>query len=87
MFAAIDPETGLKKRKNSGKVLLHFGFEDTVVNHLLLLKEMDIDNRNHNHKLERKIDKSMLSRRAFTVQVMHNLECLILNFTDPNLIP
>lgn len=81
MFAVIHPETAAR----NNKALLQCGFEDTVVNHLLLLKELDCGKK-HNHKMARKIDNGKLSRRAFTVQVMHNMECLILNFTDLDII-
>ena len=42
------------------------GFEDSVINHLLLIK--DIDEHKYTHEdIERKVDRSLLSRRAFTV--------------------
>jgi hypothetical protein len=37
MFAAIYPELAEETGNDKEKVLLHFGFEDTVLNHLLLL--------------------------------------------------
>ena len=66
MFAVIDPKLSARKGKSHEKMFYHCGFEDTVVNHLFLIKELEM-NKNENKKLENKIDSSMLSRRAFTV--------------------
>jgi hypothetical protein len=39
IFAIIDPELREQLNVNT-KVLMYMGFEDTVVNHLLLIKDM-----------------------------------------------
>ena len=83
MFALIDPQmiedNANLNKKTKGKILQHCGYEDTVVNHILLLKSANV-NKLEQVDLERIADKSMLSRRAFTVQCIFNMEILTLGF-------
>lgn len=75
MFAIMDPKRYEEneekyqklKVKQQNKILQHCGFEDTVVNHLLLLRELQ-EEKMQKKTMERREDKSMLSRRLFTVQ-------------------
>ena len=53
------------------------GFEDTVVNHILLMKDL-AENTIKRKDIERRVDRSLLSRRAFTVQCICNMETLTL---------
>jgi hypothetical protein len=57
------------------------GFEDSVINHLLLIKDID-EKIISSLDIEKRADKSYLSRRAFTVQCLNNMECLSLSFAD-----
>jgi len=70
----------------SEKILYHCGFEDTVLRHLMLIK--DIDDLPDDSRAERKvlIEKANFSRRLFTVQCIHNMECLVLTFKDIQVI-
>ena len=89
MFALIHPElcvsqteklgSDLPKNAAKSKILQHCGFEDTIVNHVLLLRSATI-NKLEQADLERIADKSMLSRRAFNVQCIENMELLSLSF-------
>lgn len=59
----------------------HFGFEDTVINHLLLIK--DVKSNNYDAaELERRSQTSVLSKRFFTVHGIDNIESLSLTFSD-----
>lgn len=61
------------------------GFEDTVINHILLIKDVS-DQKIKQDDVERHVDKSLLSRRAFTVQCISNMECLSLTYTNIDVI-
>ena len=60
---------------------MHMGFEDTVINHLLVIKDIS-EKKITRVDIERRADKSYLSRRAFSVQCINNMECLCLNYND-----
>ena len=60
-------------------VLWHCGFEDSVVNHLLLLKYAK-EKKFTQEEVEKTVDKSMLSCRVFTVQSIDKMDCLVLTF-------
>jgi len=55
------------------------GYEDSVVNHILLIKDI-AENEYNQDDLVRRTDSSMLSRRAFDVLCVDNIECLELTF-------
>ena len=67
-------------------ILTWFGFEDTVVNHILLMQDIadreegPYDTSLHNKKHQTK--EKMLSMRAFSVQCIYNMECLSLPMDD-----
>jgi hypothetical protein len=61
------------------------GVEDSVVNHLLLIK--DIEQNNYDTiDLDRRTNQSMLSKRFFTVQGIQHMESLTLSFADLDLM-
>ena len=63
----------------------HLGVEDSVVNHLLLIK--DIEQNNYDTiDLDRRTNQSMLSKRFFTVQGIQHMESLTLSFADLDLM-
>ena len=66
-------------------MLEYYGFEDSVINHLLLIKDIS-EKKIGKDDIERRADRSFLSRRAFSVQCIYNMECLCLSFTDLDLI-
>lgn len=57
------------------KVLEHFGFEDSIVNHLKLIKGLS-EKKITKDDLEAQADRSFLSTRYFSVQCIVNMECL-----------
>lgn len=82
IFTIIDP----KRHEDSNsiindKVLMYMGFEDTVINHLLLIKDI-AERKFNNEDIERRADRSYLSRRTFSVQCIYNMECMSLNYSD-----
>ena len=81
IFSIIDPVYDQKE----GKLLQYMGYEDSVINHLLLIKEISEKNIS-GATVERRADKSFLSRRKFNVQCLYNMECLCLAFTDIDII-
>ena len=69
IFAIVDSknETNVSKNMKAGEKLLeYYGFEDSVINHLLLIKDIS-DKKIGKDDIERRADRSFLSRRAFSV--------------------
>ena len=67
------------------RVLMYMGFEDTVINHLLLIKDI-AEKKFNKADIERRADKSYLSRRTFSVQCIYNMECMCLNYADLDIL-
>ena len=66
----------VESKKNDNKRLLqHFGFEDSIVNHLLMIKGLS-EKKIGERDVERRADKSFLSLRTFSVQCIVNMEIL-----------
>ena len=85
IFAVINPVMKGKHNQDligSDKLLYHCGFEDTVMSHLVLLKDIN-NNEDHSKRL---IKKANFSKRLFTVQCIHNMETLVLTFQDIDVI-
>jgi len=83
IFAVIDPSISDQKSasKNASRTLKYIGYEDTVVNHTLLVR--DIQNERYEEiDLERRANASIMSKRFFTVQAIQHIESLTLNFAD-----
>ena len=64
IFAVISGQGS--KISKYGSTLQHIGYEDSVVNHLLLIKDIE-SNEWGDNELDRRTQASMLSRRFFTV--------------------
>jgi hypothetical protein len=57
------------------------------VNHLILLKDLeDAEENDWEVSMEHVCSRASLSRRAFTVQCIYNMEALVLTFGDLDLI-
>ena len=78
IFAVINPKATVLETKN---LMKHFGFEDSVVNHLLLLKDIKLNDYD-DIDLERRSHTSILSKRFFTVHSIDNIESLTITFAD-----
>jgi hypothetical protein len=74
--------TGMNTKASFNEnTLQHFGYEDSIINHLLLIK--DIENHEWNDfDLDKRTQTSMLSKRFFTVQCIKSTESLSLNWPD-----
>jgi len=57
------------------------GFEDSVVNHILLIKDMQ-EKHLDSDELKRRTQEKLLQRRVFDVICIQNVECLSLFFHD-----
>ena len=66
----------------------HCGFEDTVMNHLNLIKDVKEMNLSgiSIHEICRKMEKRELDRRYFTVQAIANSEFLVLSMSDLDIV-
>jgi hypothetical protein len=86
IFAVVDPAAPVQENEAescSKRVYKNFGYEDSVVNHLQLLKE--IENRqkeNETIEFEKLTNISTLSKRYFSVRCVDNLESLTLTFQE-----
>lgn len=78
IFAVIKGGESVNK---GDQTLQHIGYEDSVVNHLLLIK--DIENNDwDDHQLVKRQSTSILSKRFFTIQCIKHMESLTLSFAD-----
>ena len=83
IISIIDPKRAEENnnsrhpKESHKKILQNMGFEDTVVNHIFLMKDL-AENTIKHKDIERYFDKSILSKRAFTVQCICNMEVLSL---------
>ena len=67
--------------KRSQKTLKYLGYEDSVVNHTLLVK--DISQNDYDEiDLEKRANANIMSKRFFTVQGIQHIESLTLSFSD-----
>ena len=85
MFALVHPqimdeEDTLDNYDGVVHVQGHCGFEDTVVNHLTLLKRVQ------NKEIQQGEVEMLLQKRAFTVRCIQHMECLGLNFKSFEII-
>jgi hypothetical protein len=70
---------------DSRQALQHCGFEDTIVNHSLLLREID-ESPGKQEDIDQYIEDAVLSKRAFTVQAVTNLRSVTLSMSDIDII-
>ena len=71
IFYVVDP----KPTDHNIDCFASIGWEDSIINHLLLLRDMD----NHDYDdidLDRRMNKNQLAKRYFTVISIQNVEGL-----------
>ena len=69
----------------SKTILKHLGYEDSVVNHLQLLKDSE-DSDYDTIDLEKRANMQLLSKRFFTVKTIEHMESFTLKFDDIDLM-
>ena len=67
--------------KDETRKLSYIGYEDTVINHILLLRDMTT-NVYTESQLENRTSPAIMNQRFFTVQCIENLESLTISFKD-----
>lgn len=83
IFSVVDPSKSDAQAEEQKQVstLKHLGYEDSVVNHILLIKDIE-KNEYDTIDLDRRASTSQMSKRFFTVQGIQHIESLTLNFID-----
>lgn len=84
IYGVIDPSGSSKndlKDNIRGRALKQVGYEDSVYNHISLIKMINEENDFDTIQLEKK-QANMLNRRYFTVKSIENMESLTINFAE-----